>query len=145
MEPLHIRFRQALPRLIADNYRETSPVSWDYNCIAWAAEITDTWWWPAPGRYWPTNIPREETLAAFLALFGSLGYAPGATRDIQPNLRKVAIYATGDSPTHAARQLADGWWTSKLGPHVDIEHQTPDAIRGGLYGEVVAVLSRIER
>ena len=34
-------------------------------------------------------------------------------------------------PTHAARQLANGWWTSKLGPSFDIEHIDLNAIAGG--------------
>ena len=48
----------------------------------------------------------------------------------------------GDVPTHAARQLPNGWWTSKLGPSFDIEHATPEAVAGGVYGDPVLFLSR---
>lgn len=34
----------------------------------------------------------------------------------------------------AARQLADGGWTSKLGQSVRIEHATLDALTGEAYG-----------
>jgi hypothetical protein len=33
-------------------------------------------------------------------------------------------------------------WTSKLGAAIDIEHDSPEALAGGVYGEVVAVLGR---
>ena len=138
----HERVRDLLPRLTADNYRETSPAAWEYNCIAWAAGVTDAWWWPVPGRYWPPDIPREESIAAFVATFVGLGYTPGASPELESGTEKVALYATGDTPTHAARQLASGLWTSKLGPAIDIEHTTLDAVAGGVYGEVVAILGR---
>jgi hypothetical protein len=142
MPPLHERLRAILPRLMADNYCETSPASWEYNCIAWAAGVTGAWWWPTPGRYWPPDVPREESRAAFLAAFAGLGYAPATSSVLESGVEKVALYATGDTPTHAARQLSSGMWTSKLGPAVDIEHVTPDAVAGGVYGEVVAILGR---
>jgi hypothetical protein len=144
MLPLHERLRTVLPRLTPDNYRETSPASQEYNCIAWAVGVTDAWWWPTPGRYWPADVPREESLAAFLALFTSLGYSPVSSPAPEPDVEKVALYVVGETPTHAARQLPSGLWTSKLGPALDIEHSTPDAVAGGAYGEVVAVLGRVK-
>ena len=142
MSDLHLRQSAALPRLTADNYREMSPVDWTYNCIAWAAGVANAWWWPVVGRYWPNSVPREETIAAFLALFATLGFHPIPSPDADLTADCVALYARTDVPTHAARRLANGWWTSKLGPSVDIEHATPDAVAGGIYGEVVAILCR---
>ena len=142
MLPLHERLKHLLPRLTADNYRETSPASWSYNCIAWAGGLTDSWWWPAPGRYWPPNVPRHETVGAFLAPLATLGYGPIATLDLDPGLEKVVLYANGEIPSHAARQPFSGMWSSKLGPSLDIEHNTPEAVAGGVYGEVVAILGR---
>jgi hypothetical protein len=132
----------ALPRLAADNHRETSPASWQYNCIAWAAGVMDAWWWPAPGRYWPPDVPCEESVAAFVAAFAKLGYARGASPILESGVEKVALYALGNTPTHASRQLPSGLWTSKLGPAIDIEHATPEAVAGGVYGEVIVILSR---
>jgi hypothetical protein len=115
-----------------------SPPSWEYNCIAWAAGVTDSW----SGRYWPADVPREESIAAFFAAFTTLGYALGASPHLESDVEKVALFAVDDKPMHAARQLPSGLWTSKLGPAIDIEHATPDAIAGGVYGEVVAILGR---
>lgn len=143
MPDLHLRFGSALPNLTAGNYRETSPASWVYNCIAWAAGVDDAWWWPSDGRHWPAGVERAETLAAFLAAFALLGYTPAAGPGAESGVEKVALYASAGRPTHAARQLPDGWWTSKLGPSVDIEHETPEAVAGGVYGEVVAILARL--
>lgn len=142
MPDLHIRLSRELPRLRADNYRETSPPTWTYNCVAWAAGVVDAWWWPIVGRFWPESIPREETVTAFLQAFALLGYQTGHSVSLDSDIEKVALYAEGKTPTHAARQLPEGWWTSKLGPSVDIEHATPDDVAGGLYGEVVAIVGR---
>jgi hypothetical protein len=38
--------------------------------------------------------------------------------------------------------LADGMWTSKLGPSFDICHASPYTIQGRLYGQVVCILRR---
>jgi hypothetical protein len=140
--PFHEFARHVLPNLNAGNYRITSPASWEYNCIAWAAGIADVWWWPVPGRFWPPDVPREETLAAFIAALGTRGFSPCATADLELGLEKIVLYATGDIPTHAARQLPSGWWTSKLGPSFDVEHATLEAVAGPVYGDPVTFLSR---
>ena len=142
MAAFHELVRAALPRLTADNYRITSRASWEYNCIAWALGLTDAWWWPVPGRYWPAGVLWEETVAAFVAAFATLGYKPCAGTDLEPGVEKTALFARDETPTHAARQLPSGLWTSKLGPSIDIEHSTPEVVGGGGYGEMVAVLAR---
>jgi hypothetical protein len=140
--PFHETAKEALPNLRADNYRITSAANWKYNCIAWAAGSDSAWWWPVPGRYWPPSAPREETLDAFLVAIGTLGFSVCATAELQAGLEKIALFAAEGIPTHAARQLSNGRWTSKLGPNIDIEHATLDAIAGGVYGAPVAFLSR---
>lgn len=51
-------------------------------------------------------------------------------------------FADADSiPTHAARQLPNGRWTSKLGFLEDIEHDLHD-VAGEAYGTVVVLLKR---
>ena len=61
---------------------------------------------------------------------------------MEPGFQKVALYGSALIYTHAARQLPTGKWTSKLGGGVDIEHDTPDAVGGGIYGEVVDIMKR---
>ncbi|HEV3383502.1 MAG TPA: hypothetical protein VG097_01740, partial [Gemmata sp.] len=88
------------------------------------------------------GAPREETIAAFIAAFATAGFLSTTSADLEPELEKVALFAIGSTPTHAARQLSNGWWSSKLGPAIDIEHDTLDAVAGGVYGDVVAILCR---
>jgi hypothetical protein len=132
------------PRLTADNHRDTSPQDRRYNCIAWAAEDTEHWW--QPGIYW--NLPdwpaNDYGIGALERAFLSLGYEDcGMDWNPESGYIKVALYAsTGFVYTHAARQLPTGKWTSKLGKGVDIEHDTPDVVAGGLYGEVMQIMKR---
>jgi hypothetical protein len=83
----------------------------------------------------------EETLDAFVAAFATLGYVPCSGEEPENGFEKVALFARGGMPTHAARQLSDGRWTSKLGLREDIEHDL-HAVSGDLYGTVVLVLKR---
>jgi len=134
---------QFFPNLAATGYAVTSPGDSVYNCIAWAADATDDWWWPDPMgvSYWPTGVRREETVAAFIEAFQSLGYVPAADDGLEVGFEKIALYALAGTPKHAARQLPNGRWTSKLGELEDIEHSL-DRLAGTWYGAVVQVLKR---
>lgn len=135
------------PNLTESNSRPTSPYDESYNCIAWAADDTDYWWWPdAMGQhYWPPNVPREETIEAFVQAFGVQGYEQRSDTTLEPGRQKVAIYTDRNgNPKHAARQLPDGWWASKLGQHIDIEHEFA-ALDGPGYGTVAVILARPAR
>ena len=70
-----------------------------------------------------------------------------AEGSFEPAFEKIALYAQripgiGWEPTHAARQLSDGCWTSKLGTLEDIEHFGVDAVADGIHGTVVRYLRR---
>ncbi len=138
----------AFPNLNRGEYWVTSPASDRYNCIAWAAGDDTDWWWPDPdpdsNSYWPETVPLEETLASFREAFESLGYRECATAELEPVIEKVAIFTKDGLPTHAARQLPNGNWTSKLGKWQDIEHQFLNALAGSasLYGNVALLLRR---
>ena len=133
----------AFPNLADSGYQITSPVDPDYNCVAWAAGETNRWWWPdaAGEHYWPPSAPREETLDAFVAAFAVLGYLPSTSTSLEPDSAKLAVYAKSGLPTHVARQLPSGRWTSKLGNSEDIEHSL-DGVAGVLFGHVALVLQR---
>ncbi len=131
------------PRLTADNHRVTSPATPTYNCIAWAADDIEHWW--EPGRYWkPNDWPDDDFgLESLMRAFATLRYVNcELDAGLETGFEKVALYATGSEYTHAAKQLPDGKWTSKLGKAEDIEHDTPDAVAGGLYGEVMQIMKR---
>jgi len=136
-------FRQKFPKLSPTNSRWQSPVDPDYNCIAWAVGATDIWWEPDPfyQQFWPLAANREYSVRAYLQAFGAQGYLPCADGSLEIDTQKVALYARGTLPTHAARQLPDGWWASKLGPNVDIEHSV-DALDDGEYGNIVHFLHK---
>ena len=105
------------PDLVRTGYRVTSPPDPVYNCIAHAIGMTDRWWWPDPDGfdYWPSGIVPELTVEAFVLALASVGFSPCSNGSLDPTWEKAAIYATDEGPTHAARQLANGRWTSKLG------------------------------
>lgn len=129
------------PRLNQQNHRVTSPASLDYNCIAWAAGDIDHWW--QPGIYWPIDMPASEYgLGVLQRLFESMGYETCLDEQPESGYEKVALFADDFYYTHAARQLPNGRWTSKLGSAEDIEHESSNDIAGGLYGEVKLFLRR---
>ncbi len=133
----------AFPLLTSGNHKVTSPTSRAYNCIAWAAGDQQKWWWPdAQGvGYWPAGVPRRETIDALLDVFRTLGYEVCEDAHLEHGFEKVVIYALGGRPTHAARQLENGQWSTKLGIQEDIEHE-PGALEGPAYGAVVGALRR---
>lgn len=134
---------QYFPNLAPTGYTVISPATFVYNCIAWAAGIADDWWWPDPMGVstWPASARREETVPAFEEAFQTLGYVPGADNTLEPGFEKIALYALNGAPKHAARQIQDGRWTSKLGELEDVEH-TLDGLVGTWYGSVVSILKR---
>jgi hypothetical protein len=136
-------FEDAFPALRSEGFEETSPPSEKYNCIAWAAGRASQWWWPYPhpAYYWPAGQTREVSLDAFLRAFMSLGFEQCPTGELEAGFEKVAIYAAEGKPTHAARQLGDGRWTSKLGKESDITH-TLRGLEGPVYGQVAGYLKR---
>lgn len=141
-------YPHATPNLIDGLFLETSPIDPTYNCIAWAADDQDNWWWPSgsPDDYWPPGVPLQITLAAFVQAYGTLGYVPCADGALEIGFEKIAIYATGRPgqwvPQHAARQLPNGCWTSKLGSYEDIEHMTATCVECPIYGKVVVLMKR---
>lgn len=55
----------------------------------------------------------------------------------------MVLYADNfGKPTHMARQIESGAWTSKLGQDHDIEHETLDTIAGPVYGDAVKIFRR---
>lgn len=133
------------PRLATERYRMASPRTPRYNCIAWAAGDDTAWWEPDPMDlyYWPDAVPRQLTLEAYTRAFRTLGYTPCDTAEFEPGFEKIAIYVDNNgTPTHAARQLPNGRWTSKLGNLEDIEHTTLEGLTGAVYGSVGLILKR---
>lgn len=135
------------PELTKDSQFEiTSPATPNYNCIAWAYNIDNRWMWPNTGlhphldgvHYWPTDEIIDCNVANFIDAFKLKGYELCASSNFEEGYRKIALYVTPGTEecTHAARQKTNGYWTSKLGEFHDIQHGTPEAIEGNIYGKV---------
>ncbi len=131
------------PNLHQQGFSQTSPASRVYNCIAWAAGQQNDWWWPDAAHqfFWPSGVPRAITLDAFYQAFALLGYEHCANGNLEADVEKVAFYEKAGLPTHTARQLPDGSWTSKLGKGVDITH-TLHGLVGPAYGQVAGYMKR---
>ncbi len=134
------------PDLASAGYSVTSPPTSEYNCIAWAAGDTGRWWWPTPDpdlTYWPVAVPRERNIESFIQAFETLGFQVCETAELEEGYDKVALYADANGlPTHAARQLPSGSWTSKLGEIEDIQHETLEGLESAVYGSVAKTLRR---
>ncbi len=136
------KIRAAFPRLKRATFYVTSPSTTIYNCVAWAASDSRRWWWPSAGYYWPAGVPQRVDLAAFVALFEYLGFQRCANGDLEANNDKIALFVDAHgAPTHAARQLPNGRWTSKLGNDEDIDH-TIYGLEAGAYGSVAQFMKR---
>jgi len=85
--------------------------------------------------------PRVETLEAFYRAIESIGYCRCPDGQLETGFEKVALYAVAGQSKHAARQLTDGRWTSKLGRYLDIAH-TLGGLEGPVYGQVAGYLKR---
>ena len=129
----------------ARDYRVTSEYDANYNCFAWALGDTSRWIDPTDPNTWPGDLTGENTVPSLFELFRGAGYAPCEGGALQDGYEKIAIYALDSEPTHAARQLDTGRWTSKLGKHEDIEHATPEELQGDdwdQYGRISGFMRR---
>jgi hypothetical protein len=120
------------------SYCVTSSRTPTYNCIAWAAGENDRPWWPIPSPlapyYWPEN-DKDESLEDFISAFETLGYISCENGDLEEGCEKVAIYINDQGePSHMARQLHTGSWTSKCGDLEDVQHNLEDLEGGDRYG-----------
>jgi hypothetical protein len=144
-------YEEQIPSLRDHPYEQSSEPDPAYNCIAWAAGCNHRPWWPpaelSQQTYWPPGVPALETLDAFCEAFEAIGYTRGSTERPPAEVERVAIYwrEKMGGPCHAARQLIDGKWASKLGVGIDIEHEHLGALEGDevfAYGTVKAMLWR---
>ena len=115
-----------------------------YNCVAFAFEIDDRWWWPDKMLtcYWPSEVDREETVDAFLAAFETLGFVPTRQTQYSPMSPRIALFCKDGRPVHVCREVGADRWVSKLGRAEDVEHDL-----GGLpaecgYGSLHTILAK---
>lgn len=79
--------------------------------------------------------------------FRTLGFIVCKNGELKTGMEKIALFGTGavgsERPTHAARQLKCGKWTSKPSSSVDIIHANVEDVSGPLYGKVICYMSRV--
>ena len=136
------KLRRLFPRLFGNEYRLTSKKSRRYNCLAWAIGATDVWWEAGPDGVWPDGVPDDGSVLAAIHFFEHFGYTLAANAELEKGVLKIAIYGDDQGYTHAARQLPDGRWSSKLGKLQDIEHHKLENLFGRRYGTVVQIMGK---
>jgi hypothetical protein len=137
------------PRLRDTGYIITSEYDSDYNCVAFIAGDRDHRWEPEArgGWYWPPGLPLEDfSLGNYLRCFETLGFRPCVDGTLEPGVEKIAVFADdGGEFSHVARQLVDGWWSSKLGFYEDISHGAVEHLFDGRpleYGQDIGFMAR---
>ncbi len=118
--------------ICADNHQVKGAADKSYNCIAWAVGRSDANWDPKEGDdpdvnyFWPPNVPSDYQVTSLIAALDSMGFVICTDGSLEDGVEKVAIYADGTEYMHAARQLENGKWTSKMGKAQQIEHDAPE-------------------
>ena len=126
---------------LGENFTVTSPIDEEYNCVAWAAGDTEKNWWPS-GGWWPNGFERQSSLDSFTAVFKTLGYLECEDGSLEPTFEKIVIFTRANYPTHMARQLGSGDWTSKSGTLYDISLQDLKGLEGGKIGRISTFMKR---
>ena len=136
------------PRLRAEgSYFITSPKNQKYNCVAWGVRDKAHVWQYLPnfaGYYWPPGIERDDTLESWIRVFEMHMFEKCDSRQPEEGYEKIVIFLGVDGePSHVARQMVNGTWTSKLGIRgKDIIHRSVDALEGDIYGAIAQVMRR---
>lgn len=123
-----------------------SPRNPAYNCFAWAARESNFWVEPpgtAPWACWPNDLPEWDTVENYVRAYSRLDFEECEDGSLEPDMEKIAIFADADgAPTHAARQLPSGRWTSKFGKGIDFEHDLETLNGDPAVGTIVRYMRR---
>lgn len=134
MANLSTPLTRAFPKLVSEGYEIICPPSDAYNCIAYAAGDTSQIWDDDQPNYWPPGVERSPTIDGLVAVFRRLGFKRCRSNRLEAGYQKVALYSQQGNWTHAALQMPNGLWRSKMGAGELIEHQSPLSISGPEYG-----------
>ena len=127
------------------DWQETSSATRIYNCYAFAVGEDFSSLGPAPPNiyYWPANVKRSYELDSFVRAFSTEGFASCSDGSLVDGIEKLAMYVDRQGEVlHAARQLSDGRWTSKIGEDEDIVHALLDQLAGDEYGQPTHFMQR---
>jgi hypothetical protein len=94
------------------------------NTQRWEPDPAEQYYWPPP------TIPRAYSVSAFIQAYQTHHYEVCGDGLQERGYEKIVIYADGFGIVrHAARQISDGRWLSKLEDAEDIIHETPQSAR----------------
>ncbi len=114
-----------------------------YNCIAYVLDDQDNIWWPSEAdSRWPDDIELTEHVSSFIEMLRTHRYEKCENGAIEYGNDKIALFTRDGFVKHAARQLANGRWSSKLGAGYDISHATLTEIEGKRYGNATHFFRR---
>jgi len=134
---------QAFPKLPEEGYEIISEPTKKYNCIAYAAnDISDWWGTVEEQQHWPDYATRSERMESLIEVFAGLGYQRCQDSGLESGYEKVALYEEQGAWKHAALQMPNGRWRSKMGEGPLIEHRSPESLAGGIYGEPTTCMRR---
>ena len=124
------------PKLKNEDYNIVGDYSDKYNCIAYAAGDTNRSWSITQGNYyWPDYATRTRSIESLKQVFVGIGYEQCNDNKIENGYKKIALYESEEGWTHAAIQMPNGYWRSKLGDGPIIEHKNPQSLSNKEYGK----------
>ena len=141
------------PELGSDPFfRISSPLTTDYNCIAWAMGFTDRWventsttlvnTVNARFIWWPPGVKDSRECDALIKAFEAIGFEITNDGGYDPIFDKAVLYTDGKGWTHASRITGLGEEHSKFGEGWDAYHGK-DKFRNTDYGEPYAIMQRL--
>ena len=129
------------PQLASEDFKIVGPHTKQYNCIAFAAGDTNIRWDDDDG-YWPEGATRSASIDSLKEVFVAIGFEQCDGGSVEPGFEKVALYEQQGAWTHAAVQTPRGTWRSKMGDGPVIEHDNPESLSGGPYGNPTIYMRR---
>ena len=129
------------PHLTAQNHRATSPPSTDYNCVAWSAADTEHGW--QPGVYWPVGIePDDYGLVCSHGSSRQWAMSPATVIASNPGSRKSRFMRPRHFTPTPGASFPTAAGRASSADSEDIEHETPNDLAGGVYGDVLQFMKR---
>ena len=103
----------------------------NYNCVGYSLEINE-FVSHHIGRYWIDSIERSGSINNLIKVFEYFGFERSDS-SVEEGYKKIVIYGNRGFASHAAIQLDDIWYQSKMGEYEICKHKL-EAIEGILYG-----------
>lgn len=116
----------------------------EYNCISHTLNIDNDICWPYDeNNYWP--VKRELNKESFDSFYEYHGFEKIDFLDFSydPKYIKVALYCKKGIPTHAAIQINENFWESKVGELGIIKHDLFE-IENETYGEATQIYRKLK-